>query len=82
MQVLEKLFRPLVTVKLPSACAASLIQACAFLMIRQQRRDLAPDGKRFVVILYADGTAEPMTQLTVLLHFFDELRRRVPAGGK
>jgi hypothetical protein len=44
--------------------------------------DLAPDGKRFAVILYADGSAEPMTQLTVLLHFFDELRRRVPVVGK
>ncbi len=44
--------------------------------------DLAPDGKRFAVILYADGTAEPVTQLTVLLNFFDELRRRVPTGAK
>ena len=44
--------------------------------------DLAPEGKRFAVILYADGTAEPVIQLTVLLNFFDELRRRVPAGGK
>jgi serine/threonine-protein kinase len=40
--------------------------------------DLAPDGERFAVILYADGTAEPITQLTVLLNFFDELKRRVP----
>jgi serine/threonine-protein kinase len=44
--------------------------------------DLAPDGKRFAVILYGDGTSEPMTQFTVLLNFFDELKRRVPAGGK
>jgi dipeptidyl aminopeptidase/acylaminoacyl peptidase len=45
--------------------------------------DLAPDGRRFAVILYADGTAEaPITHLTFLLNFFDELRRRVPAGGK
>jgi serine/threonine-protein kinase len=46
--------------------------------------DLAPDGKRFAVILYPDGTAEqkPVTQLTFLLNFFDELRRRVPAEGK
>ena len=39
--------------------------------------DVAPDGKRFAVVLYADGTSEPMTQLTVLLNFFDDLRRRV-----
>jgi serine/threonine-protein kinase len=42
--------------------------------------DLAPDGKRFAVALYPDGTSEPkpITRLTVLLNFFDELRRRVP----
>ena len=46
--------------------------------------DLAPDGKRFAVVLNADGTAEPkpITHLTFLLNFFDELRRRVPAPGK
>jgi WD40 repeat protein/predicted Ser/Thr protein kinase len=48
--------------------------------------DLAPDGKRFAVLLYPGGTAEPgqkpIDSITVLLNFFDELRRRVPAGGK
>jgi hypothetical protein len=46
--------------------------------------DPAPDGKRFAVVLYQDGTAEqkPATSVTVLLNFFDELRRLVPAGGK
>ncbi len=45
---------------------------------------LAPDGKRFAVLLYPDGTVEQqrVTQLTFLLNFFDELRRRVPGGGK
>jgi hypothetical protein len=44
--------------------------------------DLAPDGEHFAVILNADGTAEPkpVTQLTFLMNFFDELRRRVPAS--
>ncbi len=44
--------------------------------------DLAPDGKRFAVVLNADGTAEPqpVTHLTFLLNFFDELRRRVPTA--
>jgi hypothetical protein len=43
--------------------------------------DIAPDGKRFAVVLYADGTAEqkPITNLTFLQNFFDELRRRVAA---
>jgi Tol biopolymer transport system component len=46
--------------------------------------DLAPDGKRFAVVLYADGSSEqkPMTNLAFLLNFFDELRRRVPADLK
>jgi WD40 repeat protein len=42
---------------------------------------LAPDGKRFAVMLYPDGTTERHTplHLTYLLNFADELRRRVPA---
>jgi serine/threonine-protein kinase len=42
--------------------------------------DVTPDGKRFVVVLYEDGTAEerPITHVTFLLNFFDELRRKVP----
>jgi serine/threonine-protein kinase len=39
--------------------------------------DLAPDGKRFAVVLYADGTAESLTHLNVLLNFFNDLRQRV-----
>jgi serine/threonine-protein kinase len=40
---------------------------------------LAPDGKRFAVILYPDGTTEHqhLLHLTFLLNFTDELRRRV-----
>jgi len=46
--------------------------------------DVAPDGKSFAAILYADGTTEqkPVTNVTVLLNFFDELRRRVPTERK
>jgi Tol biopolymer transport system component len=42
---------------------------------------LAPDGKRFAVTLYTDGTAEKHNafHLTYLLNFSDELRRRVSA---
>ena len=45
---------------------------------------LAPDGKRFAVLLYPDGTVEQQrsTRLTFLLNFFDELRRRVPVESK
>jgi len=43
---------------------------------------LTPDGKRFAVVLYADGTAEPMNYVTVLLNFFDELHRRTAIPNK
>jgi len=44
--------------------------------------DLSPDGKRFAVIPRPEATGEPKgsVHVTVLLNFFDELRRRVPAG--
>ena len=44
--------------------------------------DLAPDGKRFAVFPRPETTAEQkgLVHITVLLNFFDELRRRVPAG--
>jgi serine/threonine-protein kinase len=44
--------------------------------------DLAPDGKRFAVVLDAQEASEskPITSATVLLNFFDELRRRVPVN--
>jgi serine/threonine-protein kinase len=48
--------------------------------------DLAPDGKRFAVVLYPGRTEEQEQKatdsVTVLLNFFDELKRRVPAGEK
>jgi hypothetical protein len=45
--------------------------------------DVAPDGKRIAAVLYSDGTADekPITHVTFLLNFFDELRRRL-GGGK
>jgi serine/threonine-protein kinase len=47
--------------------------------------DLAPpDGKRFAVLPRLESTGEQKgsVHVTVLLNFFDELRRRVPPGGK
>ena len=46
--------------------------------------DLAPDGKRFAVMLYPDAAAEHQRdiRLTFVLNFFDELQRRVPLEGK
>ncbi len=46
--------------------------------------DLAPDGKRFAV-LYAPelaGTGKGSVQVTVLLNFFDEVKRRISAAGR
>jgi serine/threonine-protein kinase len=44
--------------------------------------DLAPDDKRFAVMLYPDGSVEqkPVTHVTFLLNFFDYLKQRVPGG--
>jgi hypothetical protein len=46
--------------------------------------DLAPDGKRFAMFPRPDATGgqKGSVHVTVLLNFFDELRRRVPAGSK
>lgn len=43
--------------------------------------DIAPDGRRFVVLAPPESSsAEPTTvHATILLNFFDELRRRLPA---
>ena len=42
--------------------------------------DLAPDGKRFVILGRPVGAPQKPTHLTFLLNFFDELRRRAPEG--
>jgi eukaryotic-like serine/threonine-protein kinase len=46
--------------------------------------DLAPDGKRFAVVLPRDGDQPrpDASHVTLLLNFFDEVRRRVAAQGK
>jgi serine/threonine-protein kinase len=48
----------------------------------QSNLDLAPDGKRFAVFLRPQVASEQKgsVHVIVLLNFFDELRRRVPAG--
>jgi hypothetical protein len=50
------------------------------LVLRASLFDLTPDGNRMVMAL-PEGTTEsgkPSTHVTVLLNFFDELRRRAP----
>jgi len=43
--------------------------------------DLSPDSNRIAAVMYPNGTADdkPITHVSLLLNFFDELRRRVPA---
>jgi serine/threonine-protein kinase len=44
--------------------------------------DIAPDGKRALVVTFVSGasTADRQSQVAFLLNFADELRRKVPAG--
>ena len=46
--------------------------------------DLAPDGKRFVVLMPAERPEprETRSHVTLVVNFFDEVRRRVAAQGK
>jgi hypothetical protein len=41
--------------------------------------DVAPDGKRFVLV-DGSGTGSAPTPLTVVENWFEELKRRVPTG--
>ncbi|MGI8989512.1 MAG: winged helix-turn-helix domain-containing protein [Bryobacteraceae bacterium] len=42
--------------------------------------DITPDGRRFVVLAPPESGSEPNTvHATILLNFFDELRRRLPS---
>ena len=42
--------------------------------------DLAPDGKRFAVLALPEAVpgAKGSVHVTMLLNFFDELKRRIP----
>jgi Tol biopolymer transport system component len=44
--------------------------------------DLSPDGKRFATVQAEASEQKGPANVTFLLNFFDELRRRAPAGGK
>ena len=46
--------------------------------------DLAPDGRRFVVLMPVEVTEarESQNQVTLVMNFFDEVRRRVAAQAK
>ncbi len=44
--------------------------------------DLAPDGKRFVILQTDESQKKSPEQVVLLENFFDELRRRSPSGNR
>jgi serine/threonine-protein kinase len=46
--------------------------------------DIMPDGKRIIVLPRPEPKSGPKENLhlTVLINFFDEVRRRIPASGR
>ncbi len=42
--------------------------------------DVAPDGQRFLMLKPNEPEAAAPTQINVVLNWFEELKRRVPAG--
>jgi hypothetical protein len=46
----------------------------------RQNFDLSPDGKR--VVMFPQPESQGSLHFTLLLNFFDEVRRKVPSNGK
>ena len=44
--------------------------------------DVSPDGQRFLMLKPAESAETAPTQINVVLNWFEELKRRVPAGTK
>jgi hypothetical protein len=46
--------------------------------------DLAPDGKRFLTVMNAEGSVsrDRQSHLTLFVNYFDEVRRRMAGGGR
>ncbi len=42
--------------------------------------DITPDGQHFIMLRNEPPADQPVTKLTVVLNWFDELRRRAPVG--
>jgi hypothetical protein len=42
--------------------------------------DITPDGQHFIMLRKEPRPGQRVTKLTVVLNWFDELRRRVPPG--
>ena len=44
------------------------------------RYDISPDGQRFLMTKVPDQPQAALTQIHIVLNWFEELKRRVPAG--
>jgi hypothetical protein len=44
--------------------------------------DVSPDGQRFLMLKPSETREAAPTQINVVLNWFEELKRRVPAGTK
>jgi serine/threonine protein kinase/Tol biopolymer transport system component len=44
--------------------------------------DVSPDGQRFLMLKPSESAGSAPTQINVVLNWFEELKRRVPAGSK
>jgi serine/threonine-protein kinase len=44
--------------------------------------DVSPDGQRFLMVKPTEQEQAAPTQINVVLNWFEELKRRVPAGTK
>jgi Tol biopolymer transport system component len=50
--------------------------------VRLHNFDVSPDGQHFLMLKPVDQEQAAPTQINVVLNWFEELKRRVPAGGK
>jgi hypothetical protein len=44
--------------------------------------DVSPDGQQFLMVKRSEAEGPAPTQINVVLNWFEELKRRVPAGTK
>ena len=51
-------------------------------MVPIDNYDVSPDGQRFLMLKPSEQAQAAPTQINVVLNWFEELKRRVPAGKK
>ena len=42
--------------------------------------DISPDGRRFLMVKVDEREAKPVTEMILVLNWFEELKRLCPAG--